>query len=127
MRLSSTGTSTGSGTARGDVGSPRTSRRFLGKERRRIAQKIPFLLHPSQLTLERQDFFITSDAGARKRFLAVRVQFTTPTEQQARSNTQILSDLAHVGTRLLAQTDCLAFEFFAELSSLLHDTPPALS
>src|SRR5690606_20269645 len=126
-RPSGSGTSAGSGTGCGDVGSPRTSRRFLGEERRRIAQKIPLLLHPRQFQLERQQLLVTGHAVARERLLAVCFQVLAQTMDLVGTDPQVTGDLRDVGSRQSRQANCLTLELFAVSLSFLHDTPPAPS
>jgi hypothetical protein len=79
-----------------DIGSPRTSRRFLGKERRRISQKIPLLLHSGQLKLECQKLLVSGSACTRESLLATHIQFTSPSVQLISADTHAPGDLINV-------------------------------
>jgi hypothetical protein len=85
-----------SGKRCGDIGSPRTSRRFLGKERRRISQKIPLLLHSGQLKLECQKLLVSGSACTRESLLATHIQFTSPSVQLISADTHAPGDLINV-------------------------------
>ncbi len=69
--LSDSGTSGEPENHCGNVRSPDTSGRSLGKERCRFAQKIPLLLHPRQLAFETRKLFVACHSRTKWPFSAL--------------------------------------------------------
>jgi hypothetical protein len=78
----------------GDALCTETAYRFLGKVRRRIAQKIPFSLHAAQLPFQPSQFFITGKAVATERFGNGQFGLFTPALEHTRIQTQIMGHLS---------------------------------
>ena len=93
-RPADNGTSNGQEKLRGNARSCGTSLRLSSEERRRLFQKISFLLHPGQVPLQQCQLFIAWLALARKRGPSVGRIISTPPTQQIRIDAQLATDLA---------------------------------